>query len=114
MKSEQLIYGLFKHHGIKLIRSQGISQLLTSDIVDYLCHIEKPGTHQNLWPNGVITVTKVDETNDEYGRSGVWNHTFAFRLIDFLQEMPPLKLPYPWIPKTWTPPTQLVSVDVKP
>ena len=93
MKAEQFIYGLFKGYGIKLIKSPGLNGLLNGEIIEYLCQLtERKEPVSNLWPNGVITVTKVHSTQDEYGRDGVWNHTIAMRLMDYLAYMQPSKV----------------------
>ena len=97
MKAEHFIYGLFKGHGIKLIKSPGLNNLLNGEIIDYLCQLsEKKEPISNLWPNGVITVTKVHSTQDQYGRDGVWNHTIAMRLMDYLACMQPSKILAPY------------------
>ncbi len=92
MKAEQFIYGLYTNHGIKLTKSQGTNQLLTGDIIQYLTSQTQPGITQNLWPNGTVTVTKITDVKDEYGRRGVWNHTVAFKLTDYLAEAQPWRL----------------------
>lgn len=92
MKAEHFIYGLFKGYGIKLIKSPNLNNLLTGEIIDYLCNLKEPKDYSNLWPNGIITVTHVHSVNDEYGRDGVWNHTIAMRLMDYLEFAQPLKI----------------------
>lgn len=96
MKCEQFYYGLFDHYGIKLVKSPNLNSLLTSEIVEYLCQLggknKEPEEYSNLWPNGVITVTRVHRTHDEYGRNGVWNHTIAVRLMEYLAYAQPTKV----------------------
>lgn len=115
MKAEQFIYGLFEGYGIKLIKSPGLNNLLNGEIIEYLCQLrEKKEPISNLWPNGVITVTKVHSTQDEYGRDGVWNHTIALRLMDYLAYMQPSKVLTPhFIKKLQKPPSKLEPIKVE-
>lgn len=112
MKLEHFIYGMFKHYGIKLIKSPGLNDLLNGDIIDYLCQLTEDKDH--LWPNGVITVTRVRKAQDEYGRNGVWNHTIAVRLMDYLAYMEPAKmLSSHFITALDKPPNQLKTLTVE-
>jgi len=92
MKVEHFVYGMIKGYGIKLLPSPSLKELLNGDIIDYLCKLEKPKEYSNLWPNGVITITKVSKVQDEFGRNGVWNSTIAMRLMDYLAFTEPLEL----------------------
>jgi len=112
MKAEQFIYALFEGYGIKLIKSPGLNDLLTGEIIDYLCQLTSDKS--NLWPNGVITVSKVHATHDEFGRDGVWNHTIALRLMDYLAYMQPNKMLASYFIKNLDkPPRSLESLEVK-
>jgi len=111
MKTEQFIYGLFKNYGIKLRKSPGLTKLLNGDIIDYLCQLKE--NKECLWPNGVVTVTEIHNTTDEYGRSGVRNHTFAFTILDYLAYMQPRKLLQPYfITEIEKPPQNLESLQI--
>lgn len=102
---------MFKHYGIKLIKSSGLNNLLTTEMVDYLCELHENKEH--VWPNGVVTVTSVHQTQDEYGRNGIWNHTIAMKLLDYLAYMQPSKLLQPYfIEKLDKPPTWLEPLTV--
>jgi hypothetical protein len=90
MKAEHFIYALFEGYGIKLIKSPGLNELLNGELIDYLCKLERD--KEILWPNGVITVSRVHPAHDEHGRDGVWNHTIALRLMDFLAHVQPNKI----------------------
>jgi len=116
MKLEHFIYGMFKGYGIKLIKSPGLNMMLNGEIIDYLCQLttkKDADGYSNLWPNGVITITHIHSTHDEYGRNGVWNHTIAMRLMDYLAYMQPAKmLSSHFIVKLEKPPKQLKPITV--
>ena len=112
MKCEHFIYGLFKRYGIKLIKSPGLTKLLTSEIIEYLCQLKE--NKEYYWPNGTITITQVQAASDEYGRDGVWNHTIAVNILDYLAYTQPTKMLAPhFIGKLEKPPFTLQSIDVK-
>ena len=114
MKAEQFVYGLFDHYGIKLIKSPGLNDLLTGENIDYLCKLEKPKEYSNLWPNGVITVTRISHAKDEYGRDGVWNHTIAVRLMDYLAYVQPSKaLNLHFVDRLDEPPKELKPIEIE-
>ena len=114
LQAEHFIYGMFKGHGIKLIKSSGLKQLLDGEIINILCQLHEKREYTNLWPNGVLTVTKISGTQDEYGRNGVWNHTIALRLMDYLAVRQPSNLLQPhFITGLDKPPRKLESLTVK-
>jgi hypothetical protein len=118
LKAEQFIYGLFPGYGIRLVKSAGLTELLNGEVMDYLCQLgmrqHGKTEYSNLWPNGVVTVTKVRPASDEYGRSGVWNHTIAFRIVDLLAYVQPTKLLEPhFVERLEKPPQSLPSLDVE-
>lgn len=114
IQCEQFVYGLFKGYGIKLVKSPGLNGLLPGEIIEYLCQLSKPKEYSNLWPNGVITVTKVYDAKDEYGRNGIWSHTIAMRLIDYLAYMQPTKvLASHFLKNLEKPPKQLNIIKIE-
>jgi len=112
MKAEHFIYGLFKHYGIKLIKSPGITKLLTSEIIEYLCQLKE--SKEYFWPNGTITISRVHSVDDEFGRDGVWNHTIAINILDYLAYTQPTNHVRPYfINKLEKPVSSLQPIDVK-
>lgn len=113
MKAEQFIYALFKGYGIKLIKSPGLNNLLNSDIINFLCQLFEPREYNYFWPNGVITTTYIQQVKDEYGRSGVYNHTIAVKVSDYLAYLPPNEILHSYFTQVFEPPRTLSSINVK-
>ncbi len=70
---EHFIYASFNGVGYRTVKTDGVDQLITSDMMDQLKQL---GEDTVTWfHRRCVALTRIDRARDEYGRKTVWNHT---------------------------------------
>lgn len=108
IECEHFVYGPFPNVGYKLIKSSGVDKLLTAERINYLCRLT-PNNKQRVvmaWlkEEDLVSISYIQKTQDDYGRTGVWNHTVLVKVRDFLSMVPPDNFAKHFIQVTPVPP----------
>jgi hypothetical protein len=87
---EQFLYGLFQDGNYVLMKSPGVTQLLSDVNLQYL--------RQKQWNNAepfwlpteqVIAIQYITRVRDVHGRNGIWNHTLLFPVDEYIRATNP-------------------------
>jgi len=87
---EHFIYALTQNNGYVLLKSPNVEQMLTTENLNYLCHIGDNATEETyiqvrFTNEDLLACSYVKPTQDKYHRNGVWNHTIIIKLKDYLK-----------------------------
>lgn len=100
MLVNHFIYASFPRVGYQTIRTPATNTLLTEKQQHLLSHpvgfLDGEVRIQHVFPsNGIVTLSCIYPTQDEYHRRTIWNHTFVLRREEYLQLQNPIALePY--------------------
>lgn len=97
IQCEHFYFGLFNGIGIKLVKTSNVDKLLTQARLNELCHIgdklRKNADLQNwLQPEGILALSHIEITFDEYNRKGVKNHTVLLDAKDWFDYTQPISI----------------------
>lgn len=118
IKCEHFIYNLWPDEGYKLLKSLGVTSLISSDTLRDLCLIGEQvssETIMEMWwhKEKVVTISFIRPTQDKDNRKGSWNHTIIIPIMDYLKLTQPKTIFAPYFIKELTePPESLESITI--
>lgn len=94
MLVEHFIYGYVPKNGYRLVKSRGVTRLLSDTQLQYLSHMGDRATeltYSQFWfpDSDVLAISKITPVKDEYHRDAVWNHTLLVNMRDYLEYTKP-------------------------
>ena len=111
IECEQFIYGMFNGVGYRLIKSEGVDKWIDEKDLQYLLRLDC--STQTLLPNGIIAITQMSRTIDEYQRGSPWNHTILLWAWDYFDLHPPDLFKPHFIGPLKTPPKHLHALHLE-
>lgn len=93
MPIEHFLFALTKEGNYTFIKSHGVNQLISDVNIQYLRQkLQQPKDPYWLPTEQAVAIQLIDEVKDDYGRTGVWNHTLLIPIDEYIRLTNPYAL----------------------